>query len=59
MNVKKTKAFKRKIEVFEIWSLRKMGKLNWSDLISNEKVLKTLKTKRSLLIGIKKKKQKN
>ena len=42
--------------MFEIWCLRKMGKFKWSDLISNEKVLKTLQTKRSLLAGIQQRK---
>ena len=42
------KVLERKIEVFEMWCLRKMGKSKWSDLISNEKVLKILQTKRSL-----------
>ena len=50
------KVLERKIEVFEMWCLRKMGKFKWSDLISNEKVLKTLQTKRSLLAGIQQRK---
>ena len=38
--------------------LRMMGKFKWSDLISNEKVLKTLKTKRSLQFNIQQRKLK-
>ena len=49
-----TKVLERKIEVFEMWCLRMMGKFKWSDLITNEKVLKTLKTKRTLLTSINK-----
>ena len=52
------KILERKIEVFEMWCLRMMGKFKWSDLISNEKVLKTLKTKRSLLLNIQQRKLK-
>ena len=50
------KVLERKIKVFEMWCLRKMGKFQWSDLISNEKFLKTLQTKRSLLTGIQQRK---
>merc|ERR1711963_1275721 len=46
------------IEVFEMWCFRMMGKFKWSDLISNEKVLKILKTKRSLLSSIQQRKLK-
>ena len=52
------KVLENKIEVFEMWCLRMMGKFKWSDLISNEKVLTTLKTKRSLLKDIQKRKLK-
>ena len=52
------KVLERKIEVFEMWCLRMMGRFKWSDLISNEKVLTTLKTKRSLLLNIQKRKLK-
>ena len=52
------KVLERKIDVFEMWCLRMMGKFKWSDLISNEKVLNTLKTKRSLLSKIQKRKLK-
>ena len=53
-----TKILERKIEVFEMWCLRMMGKFKWSDLIPNEEVLKKLKTKRSLLFNIKQRKLK-
>ena len=53
-----TKVLERKIEVFEMWCLRKMGKFKWSDLISNENVLKTLRAKRTLLHNIKQRKLK-
>ena len=52
------KVLKRKIEIFKMWCLRMMGKFKWSDHISNEKVLKTLKTKRSLLSSIQQRKLK-
>ena len=52
------KVLERKIEVFEMWCLRRMGGFRWSDLISNERVLKTLKTKRTLLNNIKQRKLK-
>ena len=42
------KVLERKIEVFEMWCLRKMGKFKRSDLISNEKVLKTANKKITL-----------
>ena len=52
------KTLERKIDVFEMWCLRRMGKFKWSDLISNEDVLKTLKTKRTLLKNVKSRKLK-
>ena len=53
-----TKFWKKKIEAFEMWCLRMMGKFKWSDLISNEKILKILKTKRWLLSSIQQRKLK-
>ena len=41
-----------KIEVFEMWCLRQMGNIKWKDHISNETVLKKLKTSRQLLKNI-------
>ena len=52
------KVLERKIDVFEMWCLRMMGKFKWSDLISNEKVLNSLKTKRTLLLSIQQRKLK-
>ena len=53
-----TKILERKIEVFEMWCFRMMGKVKWSDLISNEKALKILKSKKSLLVSIQQRKLK-
>ena len=52
------KVLERKIEVFEMWCLRRMGGFRWSDFISNERVLETLRTKRTLLNNIKQRKLK-
>lgn len=43
----------RKIEAFEMWTLRRMLKISWKDMISNEKVLEKAKVKRELLEIIK------
>ena len=53
-----SKILEEKIEIFENWCLRMMGKIQWKDRISNEKVLQILKTKRSLLENIQKRKLK-
>ena len=50
------KELEQKIETFENWCFRTMGKIKWSDYISNEKVLPMLKTKRALLKYIQKRK---
>ena len=52
------KTLENKIDVFEMWCLRMIGKFKWSDLISNEKVLSNLKTKRTVLRIIKSRKLK-
>ena len=41
-----------------MWCLRRIGGFRWSDFISNEKVLEILKTRRTLLFNIKKRKMK-
>ena len=51
-----SKVLEQKIETFENWCFRTMGKIKWSDYISNEKVLTMLKTKRTLLKDIQKRK---
>ena len=51
-----SKVLEKKIETFENWCFRTMGKIKRSDYISNEKVLSMLKTKRTLLKDIQKRK---
>ena len=51
-----SKASESKIEVFEMWCLRQMGNIKWKDHISNETVLKKLKTSRQLLKNIQQRK---
>ena len=49
-----SKIIEEKIEIFENWCLRMIGKIQWKDKISNEKALQILKTKRTLLKNIQK-----
>ena len=42
-----------KIEAFEMWCLRKMGAISYKDRVTNEDVLKKLKTQRNLLKTVK------
>ena len=51
-----SKASESKIEVFEMWCLRQMGNIKWKDHVSNETVLKKLKTSRQLLRNIQQRK---
>ena len=51
-----TKAMEEKIDAFEMWCLRKMGGISYKDRVTNEDVLKRLKTERNLLRTIKQRK---
>ena len=53
-----SKALEDKIEATEMWCLRRIGSIKWSDRITNESVLRMLKTKRQLLSNIQKRKTK-
>jgi hypothetical protein len=46
------KSLERKIEAFEMWTLRQLGQVHWSEKKSNAEVLKMLKVKRELLKDI-------
>ena len=41
-----TKVLEGKIEAFEMWCLRRIGKISWKDKVSNEDVLTKLNTER-------------
>ena len=51
-----TKNMEDKIEALEMWCLRRMSGISYKDRITNEEVLKRMKTERSLLSTIKKRK---
>ena len=51
-----TKVMEEKIEAFEMWCFRKMGAISYKDRVTNENVLKKLKTERKLLKTIKQRK---
>ena len=51
-----SKALETKIEVFEMFCFRKVGNVKWSDRVTNDSVLEKLKTKRTLLSDIQKRK---
>ena len=41
-----------RLEVFEMWTLRRMLKISWKNEISNERVLLMAKTKREIIVLI-------
>ena len=43
-------------EVFEIWCLRKMQKISWTDRVRNEEVLHGVKEERNILHTVKRRK---
>ena len=45
-----------KLESFEMWAYRRKLRVSWTEHKTNEEVLKTAKTTRSLLLTIKKRK---
>ena len=51
-----SKALEAKIEVFETWCFRRLGNIKWSDRITNDSVIEKLKTKRTLLSDIQRRK---
>ena len=50
------KTMQNKLEACEMWFLRRMGKISWTQKLTNEKVLSMLNTKRQLLYNIKRRK---
>ncbi|KAL4084163.1 hypothetical protein QTP88_027996 [Uroleucon formosanum] len=42
------KAERRRIEAFEIWCFRRMLKISWTDMVSNEEVLERMSVRRTL-----------
>ena len=53
-----SKVLEAKIEAFEMWCLRRIGNIRWSDRVTNDSVLQKLNTKRQLLQSIQKRKTK-
>ena len=53
-----SKAYAETIEIFEMSCIRHLGKISWKARITNEEVLKRMKTKRELLKNIAKRKMK-
>ena len=51
-----TKTLEKKIEACEMWMLRRIGKVSWTERKTNEEVLALLGTERSLLTQVKKRK---
>ena len=51
-----TKVMEDKINAFEMWCFRKMGAVSYKDRVTNDDVLKKLKTERNLLKTIKQRK---
>ena len=51
-----TKAIQNKQEAFEMWIYRRMMRISWTEHKSNEEVLETTISKRSLIATIKKRK---
>ena len=48
-----TAAEKSRVEAFKMWCYRRMMKIKWIDRVSNEKVLRRVEEKRSLLKTLK------
>ena len=51
-----SKPMQNKLEACEMWFLRRIGKISWTEKLTNEKVLCKLNTKRQLLYNIRKRK---
>ena len=48
-----TEVLENKVDAFEMWCLRRMGKISWKDRVTNIEVLERMNTERSLLRSIK------
>jgi hypothetical protein len=48
------KAERRRIEAFKMWCFRRMLKISWTDMVSNEEVLERMSVRRTLWSSIKK-----
>ena len=53
-----SKVLEDKINAMEMWCMRRLGNVKWSDRVTNESVLEKLHTKRQLLNSIQKRKMK-
>ena len=51
-----SKATIKKIASFEMWTYRRILKITWRDRVSNQEVLRRMRTKRSLITSVKKRK---
>ena len=49
-----TKVLESKIEAFEMWCFRRIGRISWRDKVSNDDVMSKLNTERQLLLEFKK-----
>ena len=47
------KTMEKKIEAFEMWIFRKLGRISWKDKVTNEDVMKRLHVKREVLTKMK------
>ena len=45
-------AMQKKLEAFETWLYRRMLRISWKDMVTNEKVYRRLNIKQSLLVDI-------
>ena len=50
------KSTTKKLEAFEMWSYRRIGKISWLDKKTNEQVLQKLNTERNIIENIKRRK---
>lgn len=46
---------KKFLENFKIWYCRRQTKINWTDMVTNEEILRGLDEKRSILKGLRRK----
>ena len=47
----------KRLEAFEMWIWRKMEKVKWQDMVTNEEVLRRVHEERSLVASIRKRQQ--